>query len=62
MGSLARQIGELDPRDEVVLICHHGVRSLAAQRLLAGAGFRARSLRGGIDAWSAEIDPALARY
>lgn len=62
MGSLGRQVGELDPRQEVVLVCHHGVRSLAAQRLLAGAGFRARSLRGGIDAWSAEIDPALARY
>ena len=62
LGSLARQLAELDPRDEVVLVCHHGVRSLAAQRLLAGAGFRARSLRGGIDAWSAEVDPALARY
>jgi rhodanese-related sulfurtransferase len=33
-----------------------------AQQLLQGAGFRARSLAGGIDAWAAEVEQGMARY
>jgi rhodanese-related sulfurtransferase len=52
------------PKDrEIVFICHHGFRSLDAAAYFLGHGFRnARSLSGGIDAWSSEIDPALPRY
>ena len=48
---------------EIVAYCHHGVRSLHAARFLRAHGFaRARSLAGGIDAWTHAIDPSLPRY
>lgn len=52
------------PRDKLPLIvyCHHGVRSLYATQFLKFNGFDALSLRGGIDAWSVEIDPNVPRY
>jgi adenylyltransferase/sulfurtransferase len=62
LGELASRLGELDPGADVVTICHRGARSLTAQQLLQGAGFRAWSLVGGIDAWAAEMDPGMARY
>ncbi|MGE0440988.1 MAG: molybdopterin-synthase adenylyltransferase MoeB [Gemmatimonadales bacterium] len=61
-GDLPARLGELDPAVEIVAVCHRGIRSLVAQQVLAGAGFHARSLAGGIDAWAAQIDPALSRY
>jgi rhodanese-related sulfurtransferase len=49
--------------DEIIVFCHHGVRSCEAASYLKGKGFtRARSLAGGIDAWAAIVDPSLARY
>lgn len=63
LGELPARLGELDARREIVTICHHGVRSLRAREILRGAGFsKVRSLRGGVDAWAAEIDPAMGRY
>jgi adenylyltransferase/sulfurtransferase len=63
LGQLPARLREVDTRREVVTICHHGMRSLAARELLLGAGFsRVKSLAGGIDQWAAEIDPALGRY
>jgi rhodanese-related sulfurtransferase len=54
---------ELDPDERIVVICHHGVRSLSVANWLRNQGFElAQSLRGGIDAWSREVDPAVARY
>jgi rhodanese-related sulfurtransferase len=46
----------------VVVYCHHGVRSLSGAAFLNALGFEAVSLRGGIDAYSDEVDPALPRY
>jgi rhodanese-related sulfurtransferase len=47
----------------VVLYCHHGVRSLSAVTYLHRLGYHhVLSLAGGIDAWSCEIDPGVARY
>jgi rhodanese-related sulfurtransferase len=47
----------------VVFVCHHGVRSLDAAAFFAGHGFQnVRSMNGGIDAWSLEVDPELPRY
>lgn len=58
-----RAFQELDPEAHIVTICHHGVRSLNVAVWLRNQGFEnAQSLRGGIDAWSAEVDPAVARY
>jgi adenylyltransferase/sulfurtransferase len=47
----------------IVVYCHHGVRSLSAANYLERLGYHnVRSLAGGIDAWSCEIDPAMPRY
>jgi len=52
-----------DRQKEVIFVCHHGVRSLDAAAYFAGHGLEnVRSLRGGIDAWSCEVDPSLPRY
>jgi rhodanese-related sulfurtransferase len=51
------------PDDEIVVFCHHGIRSFEAAQYLQQRGFaRARSLAGGIDAWAAAVDPSLRRY
>ncbi len=64
LGELPARLAELPPDGDVVLYCHHGVRSLRARAfLMQSAGCeRVWSLRGGIDAWSAEIDPRVPRY
>jgi rhodanese-related sulfurtransferase len=54
---------ELDPQARVIVICHHGRRSMSATAWLREQGFeQAQSLRGGIDGWSAAIDPSIPRY
>jgi adenylyltransferase/sulfurtransferase len=51
------------PRDrEMVAYCHHGMRSLMAAKFLRQEGFRARSLKAGIDHWSIVVDPTTPRY
>jgi rhodanese-related sulfurtransferase len=52
-----------DRQSQLVFIDHQGARSMDAAAYFVGHGFEnARSLRGGIDAWSAEVDPNLPRY
>lgn len=54
---------ELDPDARIVVLCHHGARSLSVAMWLRGQGFdHAQSLAGGIDAWSRTIDPTVPRY
>jgi rhodanese-related sulfurtransferase len=54
---------ELDPEGRLVVVCHHGIRSMNVTVWLRNQGFeQAQSVRGGIDAWAAEVDPAIARY
>ncbi|HEX7786821.1 MAG TPA: rhodanese-like domain-containing protein [Methylomirabilota bacterium] len=53
---------ELDPADEIVVYCHHGVRSAAVAGFLRQQGFRAVNLEGGLDQWARAIDPAMKRY
>ena len=52
------------PRDQHLLIlCHHGYRSLHVTQYLRAQGFTAVSnIAGGIEAWAKELDPALPRY
>jgi len=52
------------PKDrEIVFVCHHGFRSLDAAAFFVGHGFQnARSLSGGIDRWSIEVDAGVPRY
>jgi len=47
----------------LVLYCHHGIRSLDAAEWLRSQGIgNARSMSGGIERWSAEVDPRVPRY
>jgi len=59
----ARAHQELDPDKRIVVMCHHGMRSMNVAVWLRNQGFeQAQSLAGGIDAWSAEVDPNVPRY
>jgi rhodanese-related sulfurtransferase len=54
---------ELDPDERLVVFCHAGVRSMNVTVWLRNQGFeQVQSLRGGIDAWSVEVDPTVVRY
>ncbi len=59
----ARAHQELDPEDHIVVICHHGVRSMNVTAWLRQQGFeKAQSMRGGIDAWSRRVDANVSLY
>ena len=54
---------ELDPEQEIVVICHHGARSFQVAMFLENRGFGAvHNLAGGVDAWATEVDPTMCRY
>lgn len=54
---------ELDPDERIVVLCHHGMRSMNVAVWLRNQGYeQAQSMRGGIDAWAAEVDPSVGRY
>ena len=63
MGEVPSRLTELDPDDEIVVLCHHGIRSARVAAFLDQQGFRrVANLTGGIDAWSLFIDPNVPRY
>jgi rhodanese-related sulfurtransferase len=63
MGEIPSRVTELDPAQETVVVCHHGIRSAQVAMYLARLGFeRVSNLSGGIDLWSATVDPAVPRY
>jgi rhodanese-related sulfurtransferase len=63
LSQLDRRYTELDPNAHYYLHCHHGVRSLRALDFLRQHGFKhVKSVKGGIDAWSSQIDPLVPRY
>jgi len=53
---------ELDQSEDIVVYCHHGVRSAAVADFLRRQGFRAVNLAGGLDQWARAIDPRMKRY
>ncbi|MES2092971.1 MAG: ThiF family adenylyltransferase [Actinomycetota bacterium] len=62
LGSLESTMAQIDRSKPVVVYCHSGIRSASAVALLGAHGIPARSLDGGIDAWSRRVDPSVARY
>lgn len=57
------RIDELDANDEIVVYCHHGVRSAAVADYLRRAGYpKAINLTGGIDLWAQTVEPGMRRY
>jgi rhodanese-related sulfurtransferase len=63
MNDIPRRVGEIDPRKEVIVFCHHGRRSYQVAAFLKQQGYPiVRNMAGGIDAWSVEVDPSVPRY
>ncbi len=63
MSNFVGRAGELDKDDELVIYCHRGVRSVNVCNFLANQGFKNLiNLKGGIDAWSDEVDPSVPKY
>lgn len=65
LGELIHRADELSSQkdSEIIVYCHHGIRSARAVGFLRSIGFsKAVNLAGGIDRWSTEVDPSLARY
>jgi rhodanese-related sulfurtransferase len=63
MDALATRLDELDPERPIIVMCHHGYRSLNVAHYLATRGFDdVANLAGGIERWSREVDPSVPRY
>lgn len=63
MGALPANLQALDVDGDVICYCHHGQRSLNVAVWLRGQGVEgAKSLAGGIEQWSIEVDPGVPRY
>lgn len=63
MAEITARHTELDADRPVAVLCHSGGRSARVAAYLASRGFRrVANIAGGIDAWSLEVDPGLARY
>ena len=63
MEELEFRTDELNPVDDIVVYCHHGVRSAAVADYLRRLGFtRVRNLSGGLDAWARAVEPSMRRY
>jgi rhodanese-related sulfurtransferase len=63
LSSVQAWMNELDKDREIALYCHSGSRSLSVAHYLSAHGFKNLiNLRGGIDAWSREVDPTIPRY
>lgn len=65
MGQIPGALSALDrSRDrDIVVICHHGIRSFQVARFLERQGFsRVINLEGGVAAWARDLDPAMPTY
>ena len=63
LGTLPASLNQLDPNDEIVALCHKGMRSADAVGFLLQQGFNnIKNLVGGIDAWSVQVDQTVPRY
>ncbi|MFN7570386.1 MAG: rhodanese-like domain-containing protein [Betaproteobacteria bacterium] len=63
MRALPARVGEFDPAQSVVCICHHGGRSAQVAYWLARQGFAdVYNLAGGVDAWARQVDRGMATY
>lgn len=64
LGEIPSRVGELDQNKEVILHCKMGGRSARAIEFLRASGYKGplKNLRGGITAWSNEVDPKIPKY
>ncbi len=63
MRQLSSMLGRLDPDQETIVVCHHGIRSFSVCRYLEQMGFKNLiNLEGGVAAWARDVDPEMATY
>jgi adenylyltransferase/sulfurtransferase len=63
LGEVPKRMNELDSADEIVVHCKSGMRSAKAVDLLMKSGFlKIHNLKGGILAWSDQVDPSVPKY
>ena len=63
LNQIPNRLSELDPQQEIIVICHHGMRSLQAANYLVQSGYKnIANLTGGIDVWSCNCDNSVRRY
>jgi adenylyltransferase/sulfurtransferase len=63
LAQLPQKLSEIDRDRDIVVYCHHGVRSLQACHFLKKMGFeKVRNLYGGIDAYANHVDRSMLRY
>ena len=63
MRQITTALDQLDPRQETIVVCHHGIRSFSVCRYLEQMGFsRLINLEGGVAAWARDVDPQMATY
>ncbi len=63
MGTVPGRLAEVPEDRPVVVVCHHGARSMQVTMFLRSRGFdQASNLRGGVDAWARQIDPSMPTY
>ena len=63
MSQIPARMTELNPDQEIVVICHHGMRSLQVANYLQSHGYtNISNLVGGIDAWVRTVDPSMTQY
>ncbi len=63
LGQIISRIGELPLDQEMVVLCHHGVRSAMVVNYLLKCGFKKiHNLEGGIHLWSIDVEPTMVKY
>ncbi len=64
LGEIIKRMDEIDPNREIIVQCKAGGRSAAAIQYLQQAGFQGemKNLKGGITAWSNDVDPKVPKY
>lgn len=63
MREVPARVAELDPAAEIVVVCHHGVRSFYIARFLEQQGFSSvYNLSGGVESWARQVDPTMQTY
>jgi rhodanese-related sulfurtransferase len=63
MREIPASLEALDQENEIVVICHHGIRSRQVAYYLEHEGFdKVINLEGGVEAWAQDVDPTMQRY
>jgi rhodanese-related sulfurtransferase len=63
MQDIPARVKELPTDTDIVVLCHHGMRSLQVAQFLKQSGLeRVSNLSGGIAAWAAQVDPDMSQY